>query len=104
MAKPAFFLEKGEEYEAAEEFLGEVADGLVGLGLGFGGFFSGDGEAFAGVCGALRGEQLGKKGFVVELVFREELLGEFFHGEGVLDVLEGEVFVFYLDFSVLTPL
>ncbi len=51
--EPAFFLEEDEEDEAAEEFLGEVADGFVSLGLGFGEVFSGNGEAGATIGNAL---------------------------------------------------
>ena len=96
--EPAFALEEGEEHEAAKEFLGEVADGLVGLGLGFFGGFGGDAEAGAGVGGALGGEELGKEGGVMLLVAIEEFLGEFFDGEAIVDVCKFKVMPLRHDF------
>ena len=96
--EPAFFLEEGEEDEATEEFLGEVADGFVRLGLSFWEGLGGNGEAGAAVGSARWGEQLGEEGGVVLLVFCEELLGQFLDGEGFFDIGEGDISAFSDDF------
>jgi hypothetical protein len=66
-----------QEDEATEKFLGEVADGFIGLGLGFIGFRKSDGEAGADISDSLRGGEFCEEGFVAGVVFREEFLGEF---------------------------
>ena len=78
-AHPAFFLEEVEEDEAAKEFLGEVADGFIGLGLRFFAFRKRNAEAAAGFCNARWRSELGEEGSVVGVVFGKEFLGEFFY-------------------------